>query len=143
MGNQENIYPSDDEFEKAFISKSLSDTKRARYLLIEIENHISGEEKVVNSDPEKVNLEHILPKKSNQYWTPEITGIDSESRNYYVNSLGNMALVSKDKNKRVGSKSFDEKKKQLFSIQNDFILTKSIAESNVWNKEEIEKDRKL
>lgn len=132
------IYPSDIEFKESFSNKTISDTKRARYLLIEIENKLSGEEKIVNSDPEKVNLEHIMPKQSNQYWNEEQTGIDIDSRAFFVNRLGNMALVSKDKNKRVGSKSFEEKKKSLFSLQTDFALTKSIAEYTKWDKDAIE-----
>lgn len=132
------IYPSDDEFINAFISKSLSDTKRARYLLIEIENNVSGEEKIVNSDPEKVNLEHVMPKNINQHWNEIYTGIKSDERSYYVNLLGNMALVSKEKNKRVGSKGFKEKKSELFSTQEEFKFTKSIADVCVWNKESIE-----
>ncbi|WP_133470491.1 MULTISPECIES: DUF262 domain-containing protein [Alteromonadaceae] len=136
------IYPSDDEFKNSFLSKSLSDTKRARYLLIEIENHASGEEKVVNSDPEKVNLEHVMPKKINQNWNESYTGVNSDERSYYVNLLGNMALVSKEKNKRVGAKGFEEKKSELFSTQEEFKFTKSIADVCVWNKESIE-DRQL
>ena len=132
------IYPSNDEFKESFLTKTLTDTKRARYLLIEIENNISGEEKVVNSDPEKVNLEHVMPKNGNQHWISEITGIDEESRKYYVNRLGNMALVSKEKNKRVGSKSFDEKKEKLFSKQEEFTLTNMISDFEVWNKDSID-----
>jgi hypothetical protein len=122
--------------------KSLSDTKRARYLLIEIENHTSGEEKVVNSDPEKVNLEHVMPKNSNQNWNESYTGIKSDERSYYVNLLGNMALVSKDKNKRVGAKDFEEKKSELFSTQKEFKFTHSIADVKVWNKDSIDKRQK-
>lgn len=133
------IYPSDSEFKQAFLAKSISDTKRARYLLIEIENHVSGEEKIVNSDPDKVNLEHIMPKSANQYWNEEYTGIPSDDRLYYVNCLGNMALVSKDKNKKVGSKSFMEKRENLFSKQKEFEFTFSISKFEVWNKESIEK----
>jgi hypothetical protein len=132
------IYPSDPEFRKSFIVKSLSDTKRARYLLIEIENHCSNEEKIVNSDPEKVNLEHIMPKQSNQHWNEEYTGITNDSRSYYVNSLGNMALVSKDRNKKVGSKKFLDKKIELFSKQKEFYFTHSISNVEIWNKESIE-----
>ena len=137
------IYPSDGEFRSSFITKTLSDTKRARYLLIEIENRLSGEEKVVNSDPEKVNLEHVMPKNGNQFWTYEITNIDNESKSYYVNRLGNMALVSKDKNKRVGSKSFDEKKEQLFSLQTEFKLTQFILNADIWDKEAIDTRQEL
>lgn len=132
------IYPNDSEFKASFLSKSLSDTKRARYLLIEIENHASGEEKVVNSDPEKVNLEHIMPKNINQNWNESYTGIKSDEISYYVNLLGNMALVSKEKNKRVGAKKFEEKKAELFSTHEEFIFTKSIADLCVWNKISIE-----
>lgn len=133
------IYPDDVDFKNAFINKSISDTKRARFLLIEMENYLSGKEKVVNSDPEKVNLEHILPKQSNNNWTVDITGIEQEQRSIYVNKIGNMALVSKEKNKRVGAKSFEEKKKQLFSLQTDFVLTKNIADEVVWNRDSIDK----
>lgn len=136
------IYPGDDEFKQAFLAKSISDTKRARYLLIEIENHASGEEKIVNSDPDKVNLEHIMPKNPNQYWNEEYTGIPSDDRLYYVKCLGNMALVSKDKNKRVGSKSFTEKSEELFSKQKEFKFTDSISGFEIWNKESIEKRQK-
>jgi uncharacterized protein with ParB-like and HNH nuclease domain len=132
------IYPSDIEFRKSFITKSLTDSKRARYLLIEIENYLSGEDKVVNTDPEKVNLEHIMPKKMNAHWTEEVTDIQPESYKLYVNYIGNMALASKENNRRVGSKCFDDKKALLFSIQNDFKLTKSVADFEHWNKSSIE-----
>ena len=137
------IYPSDEEFRKSFVTKSLSDTKRARYLLIEIENYASGEEKIVNSDPEKVNLEHIMPKQINQHWNESYTGIENDARSYYVNSLGNMALVSKNKNKKVGAKSFEEKKAELFSLQSEFKYTHSISEIQVWNKESIENRQQM
>ncbi|MEL0623798.1 DUF262 domain-containing HNH endonuclease family protein [Marinomonas arenicola] len=136
------IYPSDEEFKQSFISKSLNDTKRARYLLIEIENSSSNQDKIVNSDPEKVNLEHIMPKQSNQHWNEKYTGISNDDRSYFVNSLGNMALVSKEKNKRVGSKGFESKKEELFSKQQDFKFTFSISKVEIWNKESIEKRQK-
>lgn len=131
------IYPSDKEFRSSFMEKTISDSKKARYLLIELENYVSEEEKVVNSDPEKVNLEHVMPKNSNEFWTENITGISSGERSDYVNRLGNMALVSKDKNKRVGSKGFQDKVEMLFSKQTEFRLTVEIASYEVWNRESI------
>lgn len=132
------IYPSDEEFLEAFKIKSLTDTKKARYLLSEIENSESGSEKIANSDPDVVNLEHIMPKAQNQNWTEEVTQIPNDSKNYYVNRLGNMALVSKDDNKRVGSKSFSIKKEELFSRKSGFVTTLRIAESESWDKNSIE-----
>ena len=79
-----------------------------------------------------------LPKNINQNWNESYTGIKSDERSYYVNLLGNMALVSKEKNKRVGAKDFEEKKSELFSTQEEFKFTKSIADVCVWNKESIE-----
>lgn len=132
------IYPCDEEFKEAFLTKTLTDTKRARYLLIEIEENEYGNLKTVNSDPEQVNLEHIMPKSANQHWGKEQTDIENESRGFYVNRLGNMALVPKNKNKRVGSKPFKDKKEILFSEENNFKTNQHIEHYQNWGKIEIE-----
>lgn len=137
------IYPSDKEFKDSFKVKSLTDTKRARYLLIEIENYLSGNEKVVNADPDKVNLEHILPKKINEHWTEETTGIAIEDHKSYVNLLGNMALVEKSSNRRAGSKSFSDKKALLFNDNSCFKLTSEIGKCEVWDRVSIEERQKV
>lgn len=133
------IYPNDSSFQAAFTLKSTSDSRKARYILAEIENSLSDSEKIVNSDPELVNLEHILPKNPNQGWSPDITSISPDEHKQFANRLGNLALVPKEKNKRVGSKEFVIKKKELFSQCDQFVTTKEICEYEVWDRQAIEK----
>lgn len=132
------IYPSDASFCDAFKIKIVTDSKRARYILAEIENNQSASEKIVNSDPDYVNLEHILPKNINQYWTPSKTLVSPDEHRFYVNRLGNLALVPKDKNKKAGSKSFDEKKTEIFSKCQEFSTTFEVMKFDVWDRSAIE-----
>lgn len=132
------IYPGDSSFFDAFKVKSVADTRRARYLLAEIENSISPTEKVVNSDPDEVNLEHILPRNINQHWRAEDTGVAADEHRDFVNRIGNLALVPKSKNKKAGSKSFSEKKDDLFSGCEEFSTTVGVCEYDVWNRDSIE-----
>jgi uncharacterized protein with ParB-like and HNH nuclease domain len=132
------IYPNDAAFADAFKVKSVTDTKRARYILAEIENSTSSSEKIVNSDPDEVNLEHILPKNINQHWNPDNTGVLQDEHRDFVNRLGNLALVPKSKNKKVGSKSFIEKKDELFSQCTEFSTTIKICSYEDWNRGAIE-----
>lgn len=132
------IYPSDASFIDAFKVKMVTDSKRARYILAEIENSQSAFEKIVNSDPDYVNLEHILPKNINQHWSPSQTLVSVDEHRFYVNRLGNLALVPKDKNKKGGSKSFEEKKSEIFSKCQEFSTTSGIVEYDFWSRSAIE-----
>jgi len=138
FNNLKPIYPSDISFKDAFKNKSISDSRRARYILAEIENKLSSNEKIVNSDPDEVNLEHILPKNINQYWRPDDTNVTQDEHRHFVNRIGNLALTPKDKNKKLGSKSFDEKKSELFGQCELFETTKEICEYKIWDREAIE-----
>lgn len=132
------IYPSDSSFSAAFKVKSVTDTKRARYILAEIENSTSPSEKIVNSDPDEVNLEHILPRNVNQHWKAVDTGVEPDEHREFVNRLGNLALVPKSKNKKVGSKSFEEKKSELFSQCGEFSTTVNVCSYDRWDRTAIE-----
>ena len=133
------IYPGDNSFFDAFKVKSVTDTKRARYIFAEIENSISPTEKIVNSDPDEVNLEHVLPKNVNQHWSTRDTDVEADEHRDFVNRLGNLALVPKAKNKKAGAKSFDEKKGELFSQCQEFKTTFDICNFDKWNRAAIEK----
>lgn len=132
------IYPNDKDFLEAFKIKSITDSKRARYILAEIENYNSQSEKIVNSDPESVNLEHILPKNTNQNWNEKATGISADEHKDYVNKIGNLALTNKSSNKKAGAKNFSDKKEKLFK-DSEFTTTSSICDYEKWNKLNINK----
>lgn len=132
------IYPTDASFEAAFCTKGIIDSRRARYILAEIENSQSiGAEKVVNSDPTEVDLEHILPKNPNQHWNQQVTQITAAEHKEYVNRIGNLAVVSKSKNKGGGAKAFDVKKTDIF-LSSTFETTKMICAYDAWTKSAIE-----
>lgn len=132
------LYPNDISFRDAFTTKSISDSRRARYVLAEIENRISGSEKVVNSDPDEVNLEHVLPKNTNQYWSPAATNVLSDEHLVFVNRIGNLALVPKSMNKKSGNKEFSEKKEIIFSKCQAYTTTFMICEHAHWGRSAIE-----
>lgn len=132
------IYPSDPSFEAAFSIKSIVDSRRARYILAEIENAHSGDkEKIVNSNSQEVDLEHIHPKNPNQHWNAQATQIAAADQKEYVNRIGNLAIVTKAKNKGGGTKAFDVKKTEIFA-GSTFETTKMICSYDTWTKSTIE-----
>lgn len=130
-------YPSDDDFKESFKIKRIKDSKKARYLLSEIEHTISGKEKTVNIDPNEVNLEHIAPKKRNQFWNESATGINNDEYNDMVNMIGNLALLSKSSNKSIGNKSFSDKKIHFSDDKSSFITTNFISNYDTWSSDSI------
>lgn len=132
------IYPTDSDFKQAFERKDSKDAKRVRYILAGIEATMQNSAMKVESDPAKINLEHIMPKKQNQHWSAQITSIAAEDYETYANRLGNQALVPKTKNKAAGSKSFDEKKTALLS-SSPFLSTREAAKAAIWDASAIEK----
>ena len=74
---------------------------------------------VPNSNEDQVNLEHILPKRASaEDWGVQF---DADERRDYVHRLGNMALLQKGPNGRIGNKAFSVKKPIL--KQSAFALT--------------------
>tara|TARA_A100001388_G_scaffold206724_1_gene157378 strand:+ start:736 stop:2508 length:1773 start_codon:yes stop_codon:yes gene_type:complete len=104
------------------------------YVLKRIDDHYSGGtgEYVIN--PHKVNLEHVLPQK------PEQWNLDSSDVEEYVNEIGNLTILSKKLNSEAGNKPLKEKitileKSEITITQS---LVRSINEEGVvWNEDSI------
>jgi len=131
------IYPNDSDFKDAFLKKSIRDSKKARYILTEIEVFLSNDITTIVNDPRKVNLEHILPRNPGSEWKETINSIPLEEQIEYTYKLGNLALMSSGNNKGLGAKGF-QSKKEIFASE-PIHFTKSISEYEVWTKETIEK----
>ena len=101
------IYPAEKDFERAFAVKVLRDSRRARYLLSALEQQATGGRQQVVADPNKVNLEHVLPKNPSQHWKDTIESIGRDGLAEYTYRLGNLALVSTVVNKQSESRSFE------------------------------------
>lgn len=128
------ITPSDERFQEAFQTLTISNSSIAKYLLSTIENYRrndKGSDLIPNNDETIVNLEHILPKNLTDKWSD----FNEEEHKLFFKRLGNMTILNSHKNSRIGNKSFGDKI-SVFS-DSEFIITKEIAKSSVWNKESI------
>lgn len=107
------IIVSDEEFKGSFAAARITRGRLARYVLAALERTASGKaepELVPNEDEGQVNLEHVLPRSPKADDWPQFT--DEEAR-AYLHRVGNMALLSKGPNGRIGNKPFVEKKPVL------------------------------
>jgi len=131
------IVPSDGTFEEAFTTMRVPKATLARYYLIALENEEGGKaepEFVPNANEEQVNLEHVLPQRATAAdWGAHLS---ADERKEYVHRLGNLALLQKGPNGRIGNKSFAVKKPVLAGSA--FTLTKEIGAVADWGKEEIQ-----
>ena len=131
------ITPSDTVFESAFQSFSTTANRFARYLLMALEkglNKTPQPELVPNEDVEQVNLEHVLPRNANATDWPAFT---DEERATYPKRLGNMTLLSKGVNNKIGNKAWTVKKAALAT--SELALNKVLSAETDWRTGEIDK----
>ena len=130
------LIPTDEEFKEGFKIASVSKAKLARYYLSAIENNHREEnypELLVNTNPDAVNLEHILPEKDkdNNY-----SNFTEDEKKSYLKKIGNLTLMKTKENNDFKSSSFNVKKEKF--KQSELWITKMIAENyNEWNIENI------
>ncbi len=129
--------PSDQTFKDKLLTATVGKEKFARYYLRAIESQYRGggttPECIVDSDPNIVDLEHILPKKPKE---GEWTNFSNEEVEEFKNRLGNLTVMSKKKNSDLKSESF-EKKVEVYKTS-DIQITKDIAEKySEWSLENI------
>ncbi len=121
------VYPSDEEFLNAFVTKSMPSRrslKKTRYLLSTIETHVSGG----HPPAENLTLEHVLPAKPDTSWQ-EYFGL--ETYNEAIDRLGNMALLSESENQDAGQKDFEQKKRILGD--SNISINREFAEYERWD----------
>ncbi|MBN9793587.1 hypothetical protein DMP17_34130 [Pseudonocardia sp. TMWB2A] len=129
------LIPSDATFESAFASWRVTRGAVARYLLRAIETEERGEkepELVVNSNVEHVNLEHILPQSAR---IADWSQFPSEELKLWAHRLGNMCLLQKGPNGRIGNKSWNVKAPVLSASK--FLTTSRLGATPTWNAQAI------
>jgi uncharacterized protein with ParB-like and HNH nuclease domain len=116
------LYTSDKDFKNDFSTVSVS-TKRGkklvRYILFEIENHLSHADNDYEVNP--ATIEHILPENAGDDWVNNFPFSIQESLVY---RLGNYTLLEDDKNRECGTKLFNEKK--MIYATSQYILSKQV-----------------
>ena len=128
------LYVSDVDFRNDFSTLSIS-TKRkrklARYILFEIENHLSQAD--IDYEDNPATVEHILPENSNGDWLDNFPASVQEN---YIYRIGNYALLENDKNRDCGTKNFTEKK--LIYQTSQYALARQVT-ADEWTPNTLEK----
>ena len=132
------IVPSDEDFKAAFAIARIPKATIARYFLSALEQGKKGAaepEFVPNANEDQVNLEHVLPKRATAAdWGAKFS---ADERKEFLHRMGNLALLQKGPNGKIGSKPFSVKKPIL--AVSGFELTKTIGGEADWTKEGISK----
>lgn len=106
--------PSNEKFINSFSELKLKKGKLAKYILFKINNYLLKEkgEKEITTDINKVNLEHIIPKKPDQDWKDffEKNSMNGED---YIYKIGNMTILLSESNSKISNKFFN-KKQQIY-----------------------------
>jgi hypothetical protein len=133
------ITPSNGQFQSAFETAKVSSAKFARYYLRSLEMAAKGESEpwfMPTDDRSIINLEHILPKKSQDNW-PEFSADEAD---LVVNRLGNQALLRASENCDLRSSNF-ESKRSVYQ-NSPYLLTSQIAQFTAWTSESIDRRQK-
>jgi len=133
----DNLVSTDTAFMADFAEWRLIKGSLARYILRTLElvqQDGSEPELVVNPDVSKVNLEHVLPKSPRKVDWPDFS---NDEHRLYVNRIGNMTLLQRGPNGRIGNKPWTAKKPIL--ALSSFELTKSASKHSKWTPTVIDK----
>ncbi|PHJ58205.1 hypothetical protein VF14_32425 [Nostoc linckia z18] len=121
-------------------SITLYSGKRIRqYVLLRLDSALSGGG--VNYDYSVITVEHVLPQNPSEgskwlQWFP-----DEEERIQYVHRIGNLVLLSRNKNSEAQNYDFDKKKEKYFFSKKGvcpFVLTTQVLQQSVWTPEVIQ-----
>jgi hypothetical protein len=121
------IYPGDTAFRAAFAEKVIRTTQSrnrrvVRYILGEIEQHLSGQN--FDLESETLDIEHVLPQHPGSGWD----SFTEEEIETLVFRLGNMVLLQRSVNRAGSNGSYGDKRPELARSQ--FALTRRLAQEN-------------
>jgi len=131
--------PTDAQFREQLYTARVRKSPLSRYYLRSLEMTAQNQKfpEFIPNDGLAVTLEHVMPKQPQDNW-PNITNQDIET---HCDRLGNLALLTADKNVRIGNESFAVKKTVYKT--STFVLTNQIAGMDDWGVEEIEKRQEV
>lgn len=116
-------------FSDSFIIYETESSTILKYIACKAELH-KGSIKALIPDFLEVDLEHIFPK-SIEKWNGELSKF-SKPYTRWINSVGNVVLLEKGKNRKIKDSTFSEKRK-VFSTS-EFKCTQEVAKLEQWNE---------
>jgi len=133
-------YPNIAEFQDGLKHSPLysNATTATKYLLYKIEHFRNSQNRTLTVNYDDLTIEHILPQT--EYSNLDTCWTDSfDLGNYekYIHTLGNLTLVTQEKNSQLGNRGYDVKK-EIYRTDS-FTGTKAIDEKyNEWEDSSIE-----
>ncbi|MBE9128786.1 MULTISPECIES: DUF262 domain-containing protein [unclassified Coleofasciculus] len=117
--------------------------KLCNYVLRRLDAEIS--EGTASYDFSKVTIEHVLPQNPASHtnwlsWFP-----NQKQRDKYANRLGNLVLLSRQKNRDAKNFDFQDKKEEYFTSRtgvSTFALTVQVLRETVWTPHVVERRQK-
>jgi len=136
----QHLIPTDEQFKSAFEIATVSKSYIARYYLRKLEeSYRTTTELEPMKNPEKVNLEHIIPETPRNL-REDWPDFDENIHKTYYRRVGNLALLDTKMNSDVKSGNFSSKK-NIYN-RSEIVITKKLSELNTWDQQEIEKRQK-
>ncbi|KAA0009580.1 MAG: DUF262 domain-containing protein, partial [Thermoplasmata archaeon] len=140
LDSVKNLIPTDDQFQRAFEIATISKAYIARYYLRKLEQaYRTTLELEPIKNPEKVNLEHVLPENPTNL-QKDWPSFDENLHKTYYRRIGNLTLLDKKMNSDIGNGPFGGKK--AVYKESELLITKKIAEYDDWTLSEIETRQK-
>src|SRR5262249_13184592 len=105
-----NVYPTDDEFRRAFEIKEEENNQKAQYFLRQLEleaQRVARGEMPGELEPGSLTVEHVLPKNPGDEWELVLAN-DPNVVDDCACRLGNLCLLT-EVNRRLGREPFDTK----------------------------------
>ena len=129
-------FPSNEEFEKAFIKKDVYTGRLRNYTLIKLENYTHPKDRM-SFENKDVTIEHVLPENKNlkPYWREVLGENWQELQKEYVHTIGNLTFSNRAYNSEMQDYSFEDKMKVEGGIKySNYRLSDDIANSTKWDK---------
>lgn len=124
-------FPRDNVVKDKLISRDFFNFQHCKYVLSQIENHLS-KEKV---DLETTTIEHIMPQTLSAKWQLDLGKNSSDIHEKYLQRIGNLTLTGY--NSELSNRPFDEKR--VFYQTSNIRMNRKISEFTAWRANEINK----
>lgn len=136
----QDLIPTDEQFKNSFKIAAISKAYIARYYLRKLEeSYRTTNELSPLPNPEKVNLEHILPENPENL-REDWPSFDENTHKTYSRRIGNMTLIDTKMNSNIGNGNFSSKK-EIYK-QSEIEITKRLSHSDEWTPDKIEERQK-
>ena len=129
-----NLIPTDEQFKNAFKIATVSKAYIARYYLRKLEESYRRELTPL-TNPEKVNLEHILPEHPTNL-KKDWSNFDENTHKTYFRRIGNLTLLDTKMNADERDGSFISKRKSY--SKSEIVITQELVKSDTWTSAKIE-----